>query len=460
MKIRINWNKINPSFQIYKNNFLDFCVKFFFVATLILMPYDAIRIMPTVYKPICLIPACMLFLLLIPKILIKKLDKASLILLCFFILSLASTIINDFFGNFNNFLDYLISILLLVCSFVALNYMFRQIRKNLNSKEYIFFFFKIISTSYILPTIVGIIDVLTVYGLLPFEIKQIICSIFGGNQLNRVTGTSFESSWLMCHIIICFCVYLYMYKSTHNMKYVILLLLNIIIFFAALSLQGFLFIIIGSVIYFVINLRKMTKSVVYLICFVVVSSIVTILVIKEVDSNAYYIIRIKEFISIGNLFKTDLSTFVRIGYPLISILMFLKNPLFGVGGANFGVHLGDYIYNYFPWAINFYGTTNNEVYQTILNNSGNAKCFYTRIFCEFGLISGVLIIMFLITVFKNKKGDVFTKLYMVFILTFLLQFDSLCFALLIVFACFYNNISFSQKSTFEEKTHKNAYIKN
>lgn len=443
--MRINWNGVNASFKIYRNILLNLVIKLLFISTLLLMPYDAIRIMPTIYKPICLIPACLLFLILVPKILACRLDKASILLIVFCIFSFVSTFINDMFNSFYNFMDYFFSVTLLFCSFFSINYIFKNMKKKMSTDDYKFFFYKVIAVAYILPTIIGVIDVLAVYGFFPFYIKKTICLIFGGNQLDRVTGVSFESSWLMCHLIISFCVYLYMYKMTRLKKYFIFLMCNIFVFFAALSLQGFMFIIIGVILYLLFNIRKVSKNTFIIIFIFGIACLVTLLIINQIDSDVYYIVRIKQFVSISQLFRTDLSTFVRTGYPLISIIMFIRNPILGIGGSNFGMHLGSYIDEFFPWALYFYGDSNNEVFYTVMSNSGNPKCFYTRVFCEFGFIAGVSIVLFLICIFRNKKVDKISSFYTIFILTFLLQFDSLCYALLILYAAFYNNIEKKQK---------------
>ncbi len=428
--------------KLYSSAIMNSLITILFYMTILLMPYDAIRIMPSVYKPICLIPALFLFILLLPKIFNEKQNKIIIYLIVYVGLTLLFTLINDIFifKSFFNFFNYFATMGLFFCSFLSLYYCFNYLSRTYDNNKYIFVFFKLVAIAYTLPMFICLIDVLTVYHILPSIFKELIMIVFGGNQYNRITGTSFESSWIVMHLLLASVAFLYMFSITKRKKYVLLLLIDIITFVAAFSLQGFAILFLGIFLFVILNRKKITKLVKTFVALGIIIGIIFLIVIQVVDSDVYYIQRLKHFSNFVQMFQSDLSTFVRVGYPIISIRMFFDYPIIGIGGENFGHYLGNYINSMFPWALNFYGTTDNEVYYTVMNNSGTPKMLFSKILCEFGIITFVFFVMFLLNSIKKRQGNNFTQMLLIFSLCFTLQFDSYCFVLLIIPLAFYSNL--------------------
>lgn len=437
--------------EIYKSPLLNKLIYMLFYIFIFTIPYDAIRIIPSVYKPVSIIPGVLLFILLIPKFFLYKIpsglyklkNDTNIIVLILFMFTIISTLVNDIFifeKHFINFSNYFITMTLFLVIFLSLNMIFKEIARN-HKNDYVFRIFRLFSKAYILPLIIGLIEILSIYGVLPYFFKNFVNLIFGGNQPNRVNGSSFEASWFAMHLIFAFCSMLYMVKKSKSLKYKAFLILSIVEFMVCFSLNGFIVLILASIIFL---LPYVFKNINYIIALIslIIFLILGFNFIKTIDTNVYFITRIQNFTSFIDLFHTDLSTFVRVGYPIIGILMFKDHFLFGVGGDNYGYYLGGYIEEHFPFALNFYGSNANEVYETVMQNSGNPKCLYIRYFCEFGLVSGVVFIYLIYKCFFNKKDDNRILIFMKYcILGMALQFDSFCYILLIVFMSFYNNLN-------------------
>lgn len=444
---------IKPRFYIYRSPKLNKFIRFLFFLTLFLLPYDGIKLLPSNYKPICLIPAALLFFILIPKILDKGFTKPIIALAFFVLLSLVNTIIIDFaINDFSNFLDFLLTIFLLFFSFTSMSYLFIELKETYGKEETIHFFFKVVAFAYVLPTFVVLVDTLVIFHVLPYGIKNVIRTVFGGNQPDRITGTSFECSWLSYHLLLSSAAYLFVYKHENKKRYLFLLLICLAAFGLSFSLQGYIVFAVFCVIYFFKNIKKIrfpyVIAAVSLILLVVIAFLV---VLKLYKDDYYFISRLRSFVDVETLFRTDLSTFVRAGYPILGMRMFFDHPLLGVGGSNFGLYLGDYVNRYYPWAPYFYGSTQNEVFMTIANKSGNPKMLFVRILCELGIVPFILFIVFLHFILKRARKEEYIESLLYLAICFTLQFDSFCFALLIL------PLSFA--SCLPEKRYYTAVVK-
>jgi hypothetical protein len=245
---------------------------------------------------------------------------------------------------------------------------------------------------------------------------------------------------------------MFVYKHEKKKRYIFLLLICLAAFVLSFSLQGYIVFAAFGIIYLIRNVKKIKFPYVIIGTTLIILVVIAFLVVlKLYKDNVYFINRLRSFVDIPTLFRTDLSTFVRVGYPLIGMRMFFDHPIIGVGGSNFGLYLGDYVNRYYPWAPYFYGTTENEVFMTIANKSGNPKMLFVRILCELGIVPFILFIVFLHLVMKRARKEEYIGGLLYLAICFTLQFDSFCFALLIL------PLSFA--SCLPEKRYYTATIK-
>lgn len=375
----------------------------FFKLGLLLLPYDALPVMPSTYRPIAVFP----FLLAIIFYGIEK-RKYSLftfrhnLLIIFVILTIFINLLRHLAGNlsFEGYLDTILTIAIGMISYFAFSIFLRQ-KKPID--KMINWLFGILSIAYVVPVIVGSFEMLSLMGILPSEVNYILVSIFGGNQYNRLTVTSFEASWASIHLLISLISNLYLYKLYKKLHNLILIILSFILFLYTNSMQGILILCIASIIYIIMLSIKKNNSyllikwvlVILVLFFMFIAGLRWIFTYFDIDS--YYATRILNFVDINHLIKNDASSFVRIMFPLICLQMFIDNPLFGIGAGGFAEYLPSYIYNSYPWALKF-----PEI-MSYVNGSmiPSATCLYTRVFAELGIIGSLFFILFVLASCRN-----------------------------------------------------------
>ncbi len=367
-----------------------------------LLPYDAIRhILPSTYRPISVY---FFFLYLLFFILYAfrsrtkvKVHVATLYLVLFIGYNIVSSLILNLVYQYDIALywESLTTLAIGVITFFSCSIAFSQIAERRNVTEYCDEIFGLIGTAYVIPLVVGVIDALVIYGPLPMAIKNVITLIFGGNQATRMTGVTFEASWLSMHMAFAFGVYLYL-AVRNKKKYKIRCILSALLFFLSASLQGILTVILGVILFGLVYGYVQGKFLKMLRMFIliVLGSVILFFLFRWFLSllpTSYFTTRILNFTSIDQLLKTDGSTFLRTQYPIIGLLMFRDHFLFGMGGGSFAYAMGDYIQQYYPWASSF----PEVALHMSTRNTASAVSLYTRVLGENGLIGGILFYTFI-----------------------------------------------------------------
>ena len=104
----------------YKSSWLNYIVGFLVVAIIFLIPYDSIRFMPSSYRPLSIIPLILLFFIMVPAIIRKKIDGATQYLIAFYcVTNLLSFLLSFSYGEgYEGSIDYLLTtsiIIVILC---------------------------------------------------------------------------------------------------------------------------------------------------------------------------------------------------------------------------------------------------------------------------------------------------------------------------------------------------------
>ena len=216
--------------KIYKDPTLNKIIYYLFLVAIFLIPYDALPVLPSLYKPISLFPLLGIFILLIPKIFVINLHgkKNLFYFYVFFVIAIIQgLLIASIKNSFSLFFDFFIT---LSIAFVVITSLYIVLSESIfeNKLEW---FAKKIAIAYYLPVVITVIDILSVYHVLPDGISDTIHSIFGGQQHGRVNGVTFEASWLSMHLFFSSFAYFYLFKHYISRKrHLVFFCIEIVIF--------------------------------------------------------------------------------------------------------------------------------------------------------------------------------------------------------------------------------------
>ena len=268
-------------------------------------------------------------------------------------------------------------------------------------------------------------------------------------NLKRISSVSYEPPFLAMYLItISGWMFSYILTSKGIKKYIPTIIVIILTFFSgsrtALIVILLQFLVFIKIIFSIsIKFNKKIRNFLFLLIFVI--SLLLMFkgktVIKQVQTKI-------ETLNFKKNLTTNISNKTRFGIQYTSLLVFLENPIFGVG---FGQQAYHSINKYPKWA-----THNNYEFKLFYLNEKN-KSFppgynlFTRILAEVGIMGFIIFTFFLFSIFYQcillirKRKDIEKIVSIVLLISFLgftinwLQFDSfrifgfwICLALLIL----------------------------
>lgn len=376
--------------------------------SLFLIPFDSIvHVMPSSYRPIVIY---ILLIVLISLVCSRKLiflNKAGRYILIFGVYSLTIPFLSGYYklGTIGNYFDSFMTMLIGVMTFIVYYNEFYIYRlKASSTEEFVYIIYKYIAFGYQVAIVIGVLEMLSLMQVIPIQVSGLFKTVFGAITSTRASGTTREASWQSMHMLFCMPVFLYMYNYTKNKKYLWCLVFAMILFFFTGSLQGITILVAClGIYYFLISmienkLLKFIKRLIAFIFFAIVILYLFIIFAQQLYDNNYVVVRLKYLTSISALVQNDGSSFVRIMYPVTSLIMWIKNPIFGVGPGNFGYYFKDLICTYFPW-----GLIHQNVAMDINRNEITTLFLYGKILCEYGIVSFVFFMLGLSNSFKGIK---------------------------------------------------------
>lgn len=370
----------------------------FCVLGLFLLPYDALPVMPTHYRPVSVYFFSIAFVLFffLEKRMQIAFDNVSKWLIYFFAYSIPVGIATSlYYGNpLANVADHFAGFLMGLFTYLSLAFFFNRYNSVESTIDQVT---DILSYAYTLPIIVCVIEMLAIYTPFPISIKHVLNSIFGSWQANRICGSSSETSWMALHLLTIMPVLYYrgFYKKERARK--ILFTCAVASFLACVSLKGFLILAIACVIFYLhqsaIN-KNLAGAVLKLLLLIVClwGGFCLLLYAASQMESSYFTTRILNFstsLSLRDILFLDGSVFIRCGFPLIAFQIFFDHPLFGTGAGSFAFMFRDYLLANFREALNY-----GEVLHYFKTGTSANTTIYAKIFSEFGIIGALLYLRF------------------------------------------------------------------
>ena len=389
-----------------KNNYKIKFPKIFLLA-IFLIPYDAIpHIMPSIYRPIT---AYAYVVLMIFMILVQKKIMINTIVLKFTFFFIFACIYGCFryifrYGEISEPIKEIFPILIGYSICIG-TYWILQTYVNKHEPEDVYkLLIEKIGFFFILPLIIALLDMCVVYLGFPHVIKRIIQTLFGGFQETRVTGFTYEASWLAKHMLFILPVYFYMVKVTDKSIYKLFFILSLIIFLATLSLKGFMLLIIAIILFLIIKsywdnsfISLIKRSIIGLTLIILLLRVFNLLV-NFLAPNTYMAYRLENVQSLQEFILSGGSNFIRIGSMEVNLIQFLQSNLFGFGLGSGTKEFSVIISQYFPQALTFKEVS---AYVSFRNFPGGP--IFTRIFSELGIVGAFLFYSSIISCLKMTK---------------------------------------------------------
>lgn len=380
-----------------------------FGLAILLIPYDAIRYLPSNYRPLILVPLALTVLLCARDFLRVGLGQSVGFLAAFSCYAVVITFVDfHIFGSTGNYLDCLATIFIGLFVFFV-GYCCFKIKAQLSEmREYVLWFSNLVSKAYVLPMLVGLLQVACLFGILPHSVAAAIAEVTGAPQVGRIALASSEASWASIQMLFAIPLFYISYRNTKNRLPLIELIVFVIMFVVNVSAQGFATLGLSLILFPLLLsyvrgdvLDFARKSVPMIL--VAVALVAGLLLFVQVFPVPEYVRdRFAKFVSIDNLIHSDGSSFIRICYPLLSLKMWADSPIFGLGGGSFSGLFPEYIANMFPWAID--GRFKEVTGHFVGAFEPSACNLYTRTLSEFGLIGFLLYISFIAACLKGLKG--------------------------------------------------------
>ena len=407
------------------------------VLSVVLLPYEAIKLLPSAYRPISLIPIAFLFMFALGSIGKGAARSSQLKLLLFVLYALAASLVSYALSPYAELGDFLITLAAGFISFVGLSSALSKKACGTSVDEHVLWFAKLLGKAFYIPLAVGVMEAFSLAGVLPTSVNEFLIGIFGGNQSSRLCITTYEASWASMQMLYIAPVYAFLFYRTRRKTYAVAFATSILLLLFTNSMQGAICGILGLLFFPFLysyskgDLLQLAKKGLPVIVVAVVVAGLFLAFILAAPGSSYYRSRVLGFVGLDQLIQSDASSFIRICYPLFCLALLRFSPLIGTGGGSFPDYLSGLIERYTPWAAS--GAMPEVTRQLTGGQSISAMCFYTRIIGELGVIGFVIFAVFLKSVLVKLKtvsslrGGALIVLWVSMTLCLLFQFQSFAY---------------------------------
>ena len=374
-----------------------------FMAGLVLLPYDSVSyIIPSFYAPVSLIVFtlyCVVYTVAHRRI---QLNRGWLRFLPFYGFAVISGAVIVAFRReqFPVFKEFLLTLTIGLGMLLALTTGMREYREHYGA-EWPERFMKLLGWAYLLPLIVGFVELLSLRGLLPGSVKEAINRFFTGGGCWRLAITTHEASWAANQMIMASGAYLCCFVWTKKKIWILPLVGSLFLFVMTMSAQGIGVMLIGLVLWAAALLvrmkdrKKALRNLVFMIAGLAAGLAALYLLLHWLP-DGYYVKRLLAFSSVEQALASDNSVFMRVGLLAVHLLIFLNHWIIGVGGGGFRLFAWETIARYFPASLGL-----DEVNAFRGGVASTEMSFYFSVLSEQGIIGLLLFGWFWLRSFRN-----------------------------------------------------------
>jgi hypothetical protein len=372
-----------------------------------------------VYRPIALFPLfAASFLLLFERF---RFHRGDIFLIAFVFYSASNSLIQAAISNdLGSSLKHIVTLLIGVSIYRAATYSTGLMREESNGTR----------------MLVGALLIAFIPGLIVGFMQMVDGFVFHNGFSRAITGIlaekvyrsriqmfSGEPSWAAIHLLTgCLLVY-FLYKE-RKMK-LGLLTAMVTILILTFSAYAYSVILIALFVFILINSKKRLQM---LLTTAIILGFVLGLVpylIQTFGITGYYVQRFNlDKLNWDYLINNDNSFFVRVVFPMIGFLEFLRHPITGMGGGFYYKEFTDLLLSHFSSGLNF-----KEVYDIAMlkPESATSRNMFSKLFSEEGLVGVILFFGFLVTIVRSSCKNPYSKFVFALAVSMVMNFDSYAF---------------------------------
>lgn len=274
--------------------------------------------------------------------------------------------------------------------------------KHFHEKNFSMKILTLVGKAYVPVLLLGTIETLSCYHILPYVFKSLINAPFGGWQSSRPCLTMREASFAATHMCFIFPIYFYLSENVKK-RWKLCAIWSLVLLLATVSTKGFMMFLMMMFAHPIIRMlaKGNVKVLIKNVFFVALALLILVPIVYQLlilNPDAYYTKRILNFTDIVTLISTDNSAFTRIGLPIISIRMFLDNPIFGLGCGGFFTESIFYIQKYMPFALSL-----REVQEFFYQGYSFASAILFQVMANFGIYGLLLFLLPLKNIWNQQK---------------------------------------------------------
>ena len=361
-----------------------------------LIPFISLPVMPSVYRPISA------YFLILPSVIFmlgyKKFDTfQDRVVALFVFYTLIYGFIAGYFSYdfiFSGYVTELAAVMIGMLAYIGFRYVFSEFGLE--------WFFRVSSFSYKFVVVIGFLEVLSLVGILPYGLKELINIAFSGKTHGRIQLTTMEAAWGARVLLFLFVVYLYS-KFDAGLKRIFFLSCGILLFLSTFSVAMMSYLALGLLFYLLMVYKF--KGLIYLIVlslFAYLSLVGLLMVVETFDLGGYHLNRIEallygDFYQLKDMLYYDQSIFIRIGYPVLAVYVYMDN-LFGVGLGQYSTYFSDYLMDLFGGSVLAFP----EVFGDVYDNDGDPRSLPAKVLSELSII-GLIFYFYIFYVAYSRR---------------------------------------------------------
>lgn len=411
-----------------------------FSLAVLFVPYDAVRYLPSNYRPLALVPLALVAFFCARDLLHVRLNRSIGLLAAFSCYAFVVTFVDyGLAGIMGSYFDCLFTIAIGFFVFFVSFCCFKSFACHRNAREYILWFADLVSKAFVVPICVGLVQVACIYHLLPSTVASAIATVFGSAQVGRVAMTSSEASWAASLMLFAAPLIFITYKNSKKSLPLLELIAISALFVVSVSAQGIVTLGLGLLLFpFLLayvrgDLLQLMKKAIPIVLIVCVLILLIPILVQIIPVPSYVRDRFASLTTIDSLIHSDGSSFIRICHPILCIMMWASSPLLGHGAGTFAVLYPDCIANAFPWAVDGRFSEVSLYFHGLAEPS--PLNLYLRNLSEFGIFGFALYLLFVIACIRGVKSLSVLRRYELngillwtgFLIAMPFQFQSYCY---------------------------------
>jgi hypothetical protein len=389
-----------------------------FLLSLSLLTYDSLPYIPfTVYRPVAMFPMFGASLLILFTDF--RFKNGDLLLLGFFMYSIGhSLVVATMNGDLGSSISHAITQMFGLSMYRVSVYAAEQIKKD---PELLKNVARCIAIAFVPPIAAGFLQLADAF-VVKTGFSTALTGLFSEKvYIRRIQMLSGEPSWAAVHMLSGGLLMFFLYKRGFR-KMSILLASTALLMVLSFSSYAYTVLLLALVFYVLTTNKNRGRMIVILGACVFVIGFGVPYLIQAFNISGYFTGRFQ--LNFTQLWQNDNSVFVRIAFPLIGFIEFIRHPVFGVGGGFYYTEASELLRRYFSSGLKF-----SEVYHLVYirPEAATSRALISKVFAEEGLIGVSLFGGFLVSVFRRCGTNPYSKFAFALCLSLVMNFDSYAF---------------------------------